>query len=156
MRITIKNKILIVALILMIAPSLAFAQTTVRKVESNLMCYRYLMTLSSCESSMGDEMRAKIKSMINQGKDKNQIIASFVSLYGEKILIVPSKKGFNLTVWITPFLVIGIVGLILFKSMKQWSEKKPIPNINESQKLHQEYGEKLKKELDNFKEGDDI
>ena len=103
MRITIKNKILIVALILMIAPSLAFAQTTVRKVESNLMCYRYLMTLSSCESSMGDEMRAKIKSMINQGKDKNQIIASFVSLYGEKILIVPSKKGFNLTVWITPF-----------------------------------------------------
>ncbi len=152
-----KNKILIVAFIFMIAPSLVFAGTNVSEVENNLMCTcGCSMALYSCECGTADKMRAKIESMINQGKDKDQIIASFVNLYGEKILSAPTKKGFNLTAWITPFLVIGIVGLILYKSIKRWKEKKPLPNVIESQELHQEYGDKLKKELDNFNDGDDI
>ena len=152
-----KNKILIIVFILMIAPSLAFAGTNVSEVENNLMCNcGCSMALYSCECGTADKMRAKIESMINQGKDKDQIIASFVNLYGEKILSAPTKKGFNLTAWITPFLVIGIVGLILYKSIKRWKEKKPLPNVIESQELHQEYGDKLKKELDNFNDGDDI
>ncbi len=152
-----KNKILMIALILMIASSLAFAGTTVSEVENNLMCTcGCSMALNSCECGTADKMRAKIQLMINQGKDKDQIVASFVNLYGEKILSAPTKKGFNLTAWITPFVVIGIVGLILYKSMKRWSGKNPPPNGKESQKLNKEYGEKLKKELDNFKDGDDI
>lgn len=152
-----KNKILIIALILMIAPSLAFAGTNASEVENNLMCTcGCSMALSSCECGTADKMRAKIQLMINQGKDKNQIIASFVNLYGEKVLSAPTKEGFNLTAWIIPFLVIGIVGLILYKSMKRWSGKNPPPNVKESRKLNQEYGEKLKKELDKFKGGDDI
>ena len=149
------NKIIIIAIMLMLAPSFAFAETNVSEVENNLMCTcGCSMVLYSCECGTASKMRNKIQSMINQGKDKDQIVASFVDLYGEKILSAPTKTGFNLTAWVTPFLVIGIVGVFLFKSMKRWKGKGPLPDAIESKELHDKYGEKLKNELDDFNEGD--
>jgi len=151
------NKILIITIMLMLAPSLAFAETNLSEVESNLMCTcGCSMALYSCECGTASKMRNKIQSMISQGKDKDQIVASFVDLYGEKILSAPTKTGFNLTAWVTPFLVIGIVGVFLLKSMKRWKGKRPVLDEIESQELHQEYGEKLKNELNDFNDGDAI
>ena len=53
-------------------------------------------------------MRETIKELISNGETKEQIIAYFVGRYGEIVLAAPTKEGFNLTVWVLPFL--GMLG----------------------------------------------
>ena len=54
--------------------------------------------------------------MIETGQSKEDIIQYFVSTKGERILAAPTKKGFNLTAWILPFLaiILGAGGIYIF------------------------------------------
>ncbi|HED07733.1 MAG TPA: hypothetical protein ENI57_06435 [Ignavibacteria bacterium] len=146
---------LVIVLSLFLVPSLTHSQTILfSEVESSLMCTCGCnMVLTSCQCTTADKMRSKIKSMLAQGKSKDQILASYVNLFGETVLSEPTKEGFNLTAWITPFIAIGAVGFLLYKAVNKWSgqrtQNKKIPDD-----LLLEYGTKLKNELDNFEDGD--
>lgn len=79
------------------------------------------MLVSACEGSMqctpAKEITDQVAQMIETGQSKEEIIQYFVNTKGEKILAAPTKKGFNLTAWILPFLAIilgaaGIYGFI--------------------------------------------
>jgi len=153
-----KKKLFIIVLSLFLLPSLSNAQTAIfSDVESSLMCTcGSTMVLSNCQCGTADKMRAKIKSMIAQGMSKDEILASYVQIFGETVLSTPTKEGFNLTAWITPFLAIGAVGFLLYKAVFRWSGKRPLPFHKIPDKLLVDYGSELKKELDNFDEGDQI
>jgi cytochrome c-type biogenesis protein CcmH len=62
------------------------------------------------------EAKAELKQMVDKGMTHDEIIDAFVAQYGEWILAVPERKGFNLFAWILP--VVGMVagggGLALF------------------------------------------
>ena len=151
-----KKKLFIIVLSLFFMASLNNAQTTLfSEVESGLMCTcGCTMVLTSCQCGTADKMRAKIKSMIAQGKSKDQILTSYVNLFGETVLSAPTKEGFNLTAWITPFFVIGVVGFVLYKAVNRWSGKRTQQFKKIPDDLLHEYGTKLKNELDNFDDGD--
>lgn len=74
-----------------------------------------------------DEMRSTISLSIKQGKSADEIVNAFVFKYGEEVLAAPTKKGFNLTAWITPFLAILIGGIALFFILKAWVLKGSVP-----------------------------
>ena len=65
-------------------------------------------------------MRGAISLAIKQGKSSDEIVNAFVLKYGEEVLAAPTKKGFKLTAWITPFLAIFIGGITLFFILKAW------------------------------------
>ena len=111
--------------------------------------------LDVCEMESAREMRVLIGEMIDEGQDKDQIISYFVSQYGEKVLAAPSKKGFGLTAWVVPFIVIGLGVGIIYLVIVKWVLRGKIEE-EESKKPDQDqpdkkYTDKLKKELEEFK-----
>ncbi|MBI2954553.1 MAG: cytochrome c-type biogenesis protein CcmH [Chloroflexi bacterium] len=116
----IRSLALIVAgLALFIFPTVALADTTqVDAISNELMCQcGCTMVVTSCECSTAAQMREVIQTQLGEGKTKTDILQYFVGQYGEAVLSAPTKEGFNLTAWITPFVGIlaglGLVYLIL-------------------------------------------
>lgn len=98
------------------------------EVEAAIMCQcgcNY--TLQACASAMGcsvaDEMRRVIATQASEGKSKEEIISYFMSLYGQSLLAAPTKKGFNLTAWITPFLALVAGGGVVYALLLAWSRR---------------------------------
>jgi cytochrome c-type biogenesis protein CcmH len=111
-------------------------------------------TVGESNSQLATQMRSIIKKQLREGKSKNEIIAYFVSRYGETILGAPPAKGANWLLWLLPALglLFGGVGIGLFlrksksegrKQPQEWLQK---PTIQSETK----YVEKLDKELKEF------
>ena len=43
--------------------------------------------------------------------------------YGETLLAAPTKKGFNLTAWVTPFLAILVGGCLVVLTLIRWTKR---------------------------------
>ncbi len=87
---------------------------TLSDIEKQLMCMCGCgMVLSSCQCGTAEEFRTEILTKLEQGIPPDQIIQDFVARYGETVLAAPTKSGFNLTAWITPFvaLILGLSAL---------------------------------------------
>ncbi len=69
-------------------------------------------TLDKCGGSESEQIRQDIKQKLAAGQTKEQIIDYYVGIYGEEILAVPTKKGFNLTAWVIPPLA-ALTGIVL-------------------------------------------
>lgn len=129
---------------------------TVDDVASELICPCGCgKMLNVCEMESARQMRVLIEEMIDEGQDKDQIINYFVNQYGEKVLAAPSKKGFNLTAWVAPFIVIGLGAGIIWLAIAKWAVRGKIEepkrkNTGQGQP-EKKYTDKLKKELEKFK-----
>lgn len=109
---------------------------------------------STC--SVKDQMNATIAAMLDQGKSQADITKYFVAQYGEVVLSSPTKKGFNLTAWVTPFVAIIAGGVALFFVLRAWARRgSQAPAAVEAIKpeVKDEYRRQLEKELNEFKEG---
>lgn len=80
--------------------------------------------LTGCTCDTGMAMKAYVDREVGGGKSKDQVEAALVSQYGEVILGAPKAQGFNLVVWIAPF-VMTVVGF-LFAShvLVKWSRRR--------------------------------
>jgi cytochrome c-type biogenesis protein CcmH len=58
----------------------------------------------------------------NQGMLKNEIIDYYVKEQGIQALNSPPASGFNLSLWITPFLLISIVLIVLYFIINKWKK----------------------------------
>jgi hypothetical protein len=67
------------------------------------------------------EQTAEIKSLLDEGKDVDQVLAAFVEKYGQAVLAVPSNTGFNSLAWGLPYLL-GALGLVtILLTARRWS-----------------------------------
>jgi cytochrome c-type biogenesis protein CcmH len=58
----------------------------------------------------------------NKGMSKNEIIDYYVKEQGIQALNSPPASGFNLSLWITPFLLISIVLIFLYFLINRWKK----------------------------------
>jgi cytochrome c-type biogenesis protein CcmH len=65
-------------------------------------------SVKDCACGRADEMRVALAQDASAGKTGNEIIAAYVSKYGQKILVSPPATGFNLIAWTGP--AIGLLG----------------------------------------------
>jgi len=87
------------------------------------------VTLKSCpheSCSFAIPMRKRIWKMIDGGMDRKQIMASLVKERGEVVLAAPTFRGFNLFAWLTPFILILIVGFGIITLLRSWSGKQKL------------------------------
>ena len=137
---------------LVITPTLAL---TVDEVTKDLICTCGCgKILGECDCDVAARMVVPIKGMIDQGQDRNQILSYFVEQYGEKVLAAPTKRGFNLTAWVIPFVVMGIAIGVVYFVMAKWVLKGKTRK-KRREKTHpgpeeDKYTRKLKKELKEF------
>ena len=153
--------ILMALLLAIVVPTAAYAAVTSKEIEKELMCQcGCTMVVDVCDCDTANQIRAKIADLIGQGQDKNQIIASFVSQYGEKMLSSPTKKGFNLVAWIVPFAAVAAGGTALFFILKVWARRGKTEGAVEEVALTESvsaleaegYRGRLEDELKKFKE----
>lgn len=120
--------ILLVVSFLLAVPAMAQTPPTVQEIKKSLICLCDCnMTVEACEGAMAcqsaDKLTAEARQLIDQGLTKKAILASFVGRYGEHILSAPTKKGFNLTAWITPFAAILLTGYGIVQIVRKWSRR---------------------------------
>ena len=113
------------------------------------------MLVSACVCETAKKITAQVAQMIEKGQSKEEIIQSFVSTHGEKILAAPTKKGFNLTAWILPFLaiILGAGGIYIFIGKSLISRKDTSGESeydNKKQEPEAKYLDLFEKELKDF------
>jgi len=100
----------------------AHAQPTVSSISHKLMCQcGCSMVLASCNCSLADEMRDVIQQKLDAGQSEAEILAFFVDNYGKEVLSAPTKKGFDLTAWVTPFVAVILAALLLSLALRSWA-----------------------------------
>lgn len=97
-------------------------------------CWREAVAMHRSGASI--EVREKINVFLDEGKTPEEIKASLVDEYGERILIKPTTEGFNLLAWIGPFIIIGlgfvVVGGWLYR-FRPASDSAEIPDPDEDE-----------------------
>jgi len=74
------------------------------------------LPLNVCDNELCQEMRGVIHQKLSQGETPDQVVAYFVSRYGDSVLLSPPQQGFSLAAWYLPFLalVLGIAIVLTF------------------------------------------
>ena len=62
-------------------------------------------TLDQSQAQLSEDMKAVIRQKIEDGDSNQQIRDYFVERYGEIVLASPDAGGFNLIVWVMPFVI---------------------------------------------------
>ncbi|HEY5648417.1 MAG TPA: cytochrome c-type biogenesis protein [Nitrospiria bacterium] len=102
------------------------------------------------QAGLARQMRGVIRDRLKQGESPEEIRAYFLSRYGDYILLAPRKTGVNMLLWIGPFILLVIGGVILYRSVSRWvkesSEATPdeVPVVDEA--LHKRVQEAIRSE----------
>ena len=133
----------------------AEAGALLEDLENQLMCKcddKCGKVLINCTCSTSDKTRAKFSKMLKSGITVEQIVKMQVDKYGETVLSAPTKFGFNLTAWMTPFVALVAGGFGVRKVLLAWVCKKgEIDSIDApiaESKISEKYSKRLKDELD--------
>jgi cytochrome c-type biogenesis protein CcmH len=103
------------------------------KVEKNLRCqcgctldvYTCRTTDFVCQVSPA--MHADIKSLVEGGYSAQEILDSFVNVYGERALMAPRPQGFNLVGYVAPFVAFAAGAVAVVAVLRSWNAKKAQP-----------------------------
>lgn len=117
----------VLPLVLMLATWVpAFADDAAELI-NELMCPSDCVeTLAICQMPEAVQMRSFVKEKVAGGWSKEKIVDTLVVQYGERILAAPTKQGFNLAAWITPFAAILGGGVLISFVVAAWVRQRRI------------------------------
>ena len=128
--------------------------TAVNDIAEQLICQCGCgRVLNSHVCDTQEAMVTLIEQKLAQGQSEEEIIQFFVAQYGEQVLASPSKQGFNLMVWITPFAALLFGGGVIYIVLKKWVKRgrqSQTKAIVETDERDEEYRHQLEKELEEF------
>jgi len=125
------------------APSQAI-DDRVREIASDLRCVVCQnLSVADSPSDLAKEMRNLVRELVEQGKSRQEIEAYFVSRYGEFVLLAPPKQGFNLLVWVLPFLALALGAGGVYLVARRWAAR----TAEEPPPADPEYLERVQREL---------
>jgi len=88
-------------------------------------CGCHPQSVHDCACGRAAEMREEIRAMAARGMSGPEILADYVARHGDKILIAPKARGFDLVAWVAP-----LVGLVLATGgvamlARRWARRDP-------------------------------
>lgn len=106
-------------------PLLDLMQRPVSEAEVNAIAHELIapccwsQTADVHRSEAAQEVKDYIRSALQKGQSKDQIIAAFVQAYGERILAKPAATGFNMLVYILPAVAFLIGAFIVWRYLRR-------------------------------------
>jgi cytochrome c-type biogenesis protein CcmH len=94
---------------------------TPSELESELVCPVCETTLDTSNAPIAVRMKEKIRERIAAGATKSEIKAEFVEQFGQTVLAVPPKRGFDLLAWLLPLAGIGLAVVVVALLAWRWS-----------------------------------
>jgi cytochrome c-type biogenesis protein CcmH len=85
------------------------------------------LSVADSPSETAHQMKAIIRERLGAGESPEQVKAYFVEKYGTWILLSPPRQGFNLLVWVVPF--VGLAGglVLVLILVRRWSRRSSAP-----------------------------
>lgn len=108
--------------VLMLIPvaALGAPRPTLPALEPQLMCVTCKIPLNVAESAEAAQEREVIRELIAKGKDEAQIKNEMVAEYGPSVIATPSTKGFDLTAYLVPILVVIALIALAVTLLPRW------------------------------------
>lgn len=104
-------------------------RTSLPDVEREVMCPVCGLPLNVAESPQANRERVYIRSLIAQGKTKDQIKRALVGQFGPGVLALPSSSGFDLVVYIVPIVVVLLLGAVLALLLPRWRRRSRVASL---------------------------
>jgi cytochrome c-type biogenesis protein CcmH len=95
-------------------------QTTLPKMEQQVMCVVCRTPLAVANGPQANAERRQIRRLIAQGKSEQQIKDALVAQYGERVLALPKDDGFNLAVYLVPVAAVLLALALLAIALPRW------------------------------------
>ncbi len=76
-------------------------------------------SVADSPAELASQMRALIREKLAAGDSPDQIVAYFVSRYGEWILLEPPRRGLGWFVWIAPLAVLILGGVLVARFLRR-------------------------------------
>jgi cytochrome c-type biogenesis protein CcmH len=125
-------------------------EARVREIALQLRCpVCQGLSVGDSPSELASEMRALIREQLQQGKTPAQVLEYFTQRYGEWILLAPPKRGFNLVIWVLPFLLLPLGAAVVYLGARRWV-RNPTAEAPPSRPLDPPSAERLQRELDSY------
>jgi cytochrome c-type biogenesis protein CcmH len=109
------------------APASAAAPVSdeqVRAIAADLRCVVCQnLSVADSPSETAHQMREIIRERLAAGETAEQVKAYFVDKYGLWILLAPPRQGFNLLVWVVPFMGLAIGLAIVAIVVVRWRRR---------------------------------
>ncbi len=121
---------------------------TVSRIADNLMCTcgcPHIIGHCGDECSVAPQLVHEISQLVTAGNTEEEVYKIFEDKYGLRVRAVPKAEGFNLLVWVMPFvgLLAGVV--VIFFVINRL---KPDDSNQETERVHTEIDEKYRKLID--------
>lgn len=72
----------------------------------------------SCQVSPA--MHRDVMALVEGGYSAQEIVDAFTKVYGEQVLMSPTKEGFNLFGYVAPFAALGVGAIVVFAIIRRW------------------------------------
>jgi cytochrome c-type biogenesis protein CcmH len=120
--------IALLALLASGATAAAVSEDTVHEVAAQLRCVVcQSLSVADSPSETAHQMKDIIRERLAAGESPEQVRAYFVEKYGTWILLSPPRQGFNLLVWVVPFVGLGLGLLLVLIVVRRWSRRPAAP-----------------------------
>lgn len=93
--------------------------------------------LQDCPSKAASDLKLEIKSELEAGKSKEQVLDNLYKKFGDSIRAVPPFAGFGIFAWITPIVFLVLVGAIMrytFFGNKGGSNDESVQQLSEQER----------------------
>ena len=128
----------------------ADVETHVREIAQQLRCpVCQGLSVGDSPSELAHEMRDVVREQLRQGKTRAEVLDYFVQRYGEWILLAPPKRGFNLVVWVLPFVLLPVGAVAVYAGTRRWVRNRQAAAVPPTT-VDAAYAERLQRELDSY------
>lgn len=125
------------------------SEETVHEIGAQLRCVVcQSLSVADSPSETANQMRGIIRERLAAGDSPEQVKAYFVEKYGLWILLAPPRQGFNLLVWVVPFVALGAGLILVLLLVRRWSRRPaegspvPAPDAAMRARIHREMAER--------------
>ncbi len=95
-------------------------------------------SLAGSQSDLAQDLRKEVYAMMKSGKDQGEIITFLVDRYGDFVLYQPPVKPSTYLLWFGPFLLVGLGGWFLLRTLKaKRGESEPALSADDQARIQQ-------------------
>ena len=107
-------------------PKGSYSESQAQGIDRMIMCpVCPAETIDQAQVEISFQMRAVVREMLADGKERDEILDFFVERYGKDILAAPPKTGANLVAWLAPVGGFGVGLVAVFLIIRSMSRQRP-------------------------------